>query len=263
MRIALAQLDIAVGRPVENLRRAEIATRKALEQGAELVLLPELWLHGYDLERAQEYAQAFAETLRAEWATLAREAGCYMAGSVLAPNPAGQPSNTAFVLSPAGTYLAAYRKVHPFGPMGETRHLAPGEAMPSFDLPWGRSALAICYDLRFPEPFRHYTLTGAVLILLPAQWPAPRIEHWRILLRARAIENQCFIVACNRVGRDPDGTTFGGHSAVIGPWGQVLVEGGTEKDLLVADVDLEEVTQIRTQFPVLQDRRQDLYPWAS
>jgi len=131
--------------------------------------------------------------------------------------------------------------------------------MPCFDLPWGRTAIAICYDLRFPEIFRHFALDGAELVLLPAQWPLPRLEHWRILLRARAIENQFWMVAGNRSGRDPGGVTFAGHSAVINPWGEIVVEGGEERALLLADLDLEEVKRTRRSFPVLRDRRQDLY----
>jgi predicted amidohydrolase len=118
--------------------------------------------------------------------------------------------------------------------------------------------LAICYDLRFPELFRGYALGGARLIVIPAQWPAPRIDHWRTLLRARAIENQCFVAGCNRVGTDPD-NTFGGASAVIGPWGELLVEGGDQAALLVARITPAKVDEARRRIPVLSDRRPDRY----
>ncbi len=259
VRLAIAQMGVAVGRPEENLARAGDLAGLAADQGADLLLLPELWLHGYDLARAGEHARAFAERWQGEWAALAQRTGLLMAGSVLALNEEGRPVNCALLLSPQGEVLAHYHKVHRFGPMGETRYLAAGRTFPVFDLPWGRTALAVCYDLRFPEPFRRYALEGVALVLLVAQWPAARRQHWRTLLRARAIENQFFLAACNRVGRDPDGTRFGGYSAVLDPWGKVLTEGRAKETLLQADLDLEEVVRVRESFPVLRDRRPALY----
>jgi predicted amidohydrolase len=142
--------------------------------------------------------------------------------------------------------------------MGEVDTLASGDALPTFALPWGGTALAICYDLRFPELFRQYTTAGACLILVPAEWPVRRIEHWRVLLRARAVENQLFVAGCNRAGSDLDGE-FGGHSAAIDPWGTVLVEGGAEPGLSMHKLNLDEVTRIRRLFPFLDDRRTDLF----
>jgi predicted amidohydrolase len=119
-------------------------------------------------------------------------------------------------------------------------------------------ALAICYDLRFPEQWRRYTDAGAQVIFIPAEWPARRGEHWRLLLRARAVENQLFVAGCNRAGADSDGE-FGGHSAAVDPWGRVLVEGGTEPGLFVATLDLDEVARTRRLFPFLRDRRPEVY----
>ena len=259
LRIALAQMDVSPGQPEDNLRRVEALAEASAQQDVQLLLLPELWLSGFDLDQAEAHARAFEDSFRARWATVAKRHGLYIAGSVLAPTPDGRPANTALVVSPEGETLATYRKVHLFEPMGERTHLASGETFPTFDLPWGRTALAICYDLRFPEQFRPFALAGVLLVLLPAQWPLPRLEHWRILLRARAIENQFWLAACNRVGRDPGGATFAGHSAVISPWGEVIVEGAEERALLLADLDLDEAERTRRKFPVLGDRRQDLY----
>jgi omega-amidase len=255
MKIALGQMDVHAGRPVENWRQVEQWAGAAAAQGAHLLLLPELWLSGFDLRNAAEHARAWTEHDQAHCAELARAAGLYVAGSVIAWDDRGRPANTAVLVSPQGELVASYRKIHLFAPMGETRYLAPGDGTPSFALPWGRTALAVCYDLRFPELFRRYAVDETVLVLLPAQWPIPRIEHWRILLRARAIENQCVVAACNRAGQGDDGTVFGGHSAVVGPRGQVLVAGTETPDLLLVDVNLEEVAQVRQEFPVLADRR--------
>ena len=114
------------------------------------------------------------------------------------------------------------------------------------------------YDLRFPELFRRYALADCVLTFLPAEWPHPRLEHWQTLLRARAIENQMFIVACNRVGQSND-TGFCGHSCIIDPWGEVLVEGGEEEALLTMEIDLEKVTAVRRTIPIFNDRRPRIY----
>jgi predicted amidohydrolase len=142
--------------------------------------------------------------------------------------------------------------------MHEADFLAPGNKLVTIDLPWGRAGLAVCYDLRFPEMFRSYALEGAQLILLSAEWPKPRLEHWRTLLRARAIENQTFVVACNCVG-EGGGNVFFGHSMVVDPWGEVIVEGQEHEEVLVAKLDLTRVVEIRRQYPVFADRRAGLY----
>ena len=136
--------------------------------------------------------------------------------------------------------------------------MSAGNDLPVLEMPWGPTALAICYDLRFPEMWRRYTLAGAKLILIPAEWPVRRIEHWRLLLRARAVENQLFVAGCNRAGADKDGD-FGGFSAVVDPWGKVLVEGDGEPDLLLTTLDLDEVARVRGLFPFLKDRRPQVY----
>jgi predicted amidohydrolase len=142
--------------------------------------------------------------------------------------------------------------------LGEVEHLTPGDALPVFELPWGTVAMAICYDLRFPELWRRFADAGAQLILIPAEWPIRRVEHWRLLLRARAVENQLYVAGCNRAGGDADGK-FGGHSAAVDPWARVLVEGGSEPNLLVTPIDLDDVARARRLFPFLTDRRPDVY----
>ena len=126
------------------------------------------------------------------------------------------------------------------------------------ELPWGCAGLAICYDLRFPELFRRYALEGARLMILPAAWPHPRRMHWRTLLRSRAIENQCFVAACNRVGTADD-VSFFGSSAVIDPWGETLIEGGETEALLTVRIDLDTVEATRAKIPIFADRRPELY----
>jgi predicted amidohydrolase len=126
------------------------------------------------------------------------------------------------------------------------------------ELPWGLTGIAICYDLRFPELLRRYAVQGAKLIIIPAEWPIERIDHWRALLQARAIENQAYIVATNSAGKTGD-KIFGGHSAVIDPWGKVMVELGEQPGLATVDIDLDYVDTVRARIPVFEDRRTDIY----
>jgi predicted amidohydrolase len=256
--VALAQMAISLGQPERNEATAGELAACAAGQGAGLLLLPELWSTGYDLKRSGEYAAPLGEGAFARMAGLAREHGLYVAGTALEANPGGRPFNTAALCDPQGTLIGVYRKVHLWAPLGEVEHMAAGNALPAFDLPWGRVALAVCYDLRFPELWRRYADAGASLILIPAEWPVHRVEHWRLLLRARAVENQLFVAGCNRAGGDADGE-FGGYSAVVDPWGQVLAEGGPEPGLWLARLELDEVARCRQRFPFLADRRPEVY----
>jgi omega-amidase len=256
--VALAQMAIAAGRPDLNAAAARTLAAEAAARGANLFVLPELWPSGYDLERAVADAAPLDDGPFALMSELAREHSFYVVGTALESNPGGRPFNTAALYGPGGELVGAYRKVHLFAPMGEREQMTAGDDLPTFDLPWGRIALAVCYDLRFPEQWRQYTWAGARLIVIPAEWPVYRVEHWRLLLRARAVENQLFVVGCNRAGADGDGE-FGGHSAAVDPWGHVLVEGGAEPGLYVATLDLDEVEHARGLFAFLGDRRPEVY----
>jgi predicted amidohydrolase len=116
----------------------------------------------------------------------------------------------------------------------------------------------ICYDIRFPEWVRKHVLSGAKILFVSAEWPVQRIDHWKVLLRARAIENQCYVAACNRVGYDPD-NTFGGSSLIIDPWGEILAEGSLQEELVTAVVNLDTVDEVRKQIPIFDDRLPDFY----
>jgi omega-amidase len=257
LTISLAQIDIALGQPQVNLAKIQELTVEARRRGSDMVLFPELWPTGYDLENAEQYATSLNEGLFAELAALARENTLHICGSLLSSQD-GRYHNTAPLFSPAGERLGHYSKIHLFRLMDEDKYLTAGQAAPVFDLPWGKSAIAICYDLRFPELFRRYALAGTRIIFLPAEWPYPRLEHWRTLLQARAIENQVFIAACNRVG-ESKGERFSGHSAIYDPWGRLVVEAGDGEVLLTASVDTALVEKVRQAIPILADRRPELY----
>ena len=165
------------------------------------------------------------------------------------------------LINDKGELVAFYDKAHLFSLVGEERHMAPGKARTLVETPWGLMGLAVCYDLRFPELFRRYVVDGAELIFLPSAFPEPRLAHWNTLIRARAIENQVFMVACNQVGskRLEKHTTFFGASCIIDPWGETIVEGGSEEQLLTAEINLAKAKEIRGYMRVLEDRRPELY----
>ena len=205
----------------------------------------------------QELANGLNEGLFAEVGTLAAQHKISIVGSMLEKR-GNDIANSAAFMSPGGRVMGVYRKMHLFRLMDEDRWLQAGASPLAMDLPWGRTGLAICYDLRFPELFRRYSTEGAKLIIIPAEWPLARIEHWRMLLQARAIENQCYIVAVNTCGEIGD-TVFGGHSMIVDPWGKIVVEAGETPALLTADIDMDAVDEIRKRIPVFEDRRPELY----
>jgi omega-amidase len=256
-RLSLGQMDIKKGDTETNFATVAALTAEAARQGAQLLLLPELWGSGYDLDRHQQHATPTNTGLFARTAALAREHNIAICGSLLSQAPGGS-ANTIALFDATGKVLAEYSKLHLFRLMDEDKWLVPGTAPALAEGPWGLAGLTICYDLRFPELFRHYALAGARLILLPAEWPHPRLAHWQTLLRARAIENQTFIAACNRVG-ETDGTRFFGHSVVLDPWGELLVEAGEQPGLFTIDLDLAQVETVRAKIPVFKDRRTDIY----
>ncbi len=265
LTITLVQMDCWLGQPAENFTRAAEWVAEAARRGSDLVVLPELWSTAYDLEQAADHAAPLAKQAgEAGWfgrcADLARQHGVWLAGSMLEAR-GGQFFNCLALYAPDGQLAGAYRKIHLFRLMDEHQYLAPGAETVLLDLPWGKTGLAICYDLRFPELFRAYALAGAQLVIIPSEWPHPRRTHWRTLLRARAIENQLFVAACNRVGQTR-GSAFFGASAVVDPWGEALIEGGEVETLLTVRADLAKVGEVRQRIPVFDDRRPDLYAAA-
>jgi omega-amidase len=259
LTVSLAQMAVVPGEPSTNEATARSLAAQAAAAGADLLLLPELWPSGYDLARAAEVAAPLGEGPFALMADLARAHQIYIAGTALESNPSGRPYNSAVLYTPQGAPAAIYHKVHLWGPLGEPEHMTAGGTLPVFALPWGRVALGICYDLRFPELWRRYVDGGAILVLIPAAWPSRRIEHWRLLLRARAVENQFFVAGCNQAQGDADTDPFGGYSTLSDPWGRVLLEGGPGPALLTASLDLDEVGRARRLFPFLEDRRPEVY----
>ena len=257
LSISLAQMNIALGDVNKNFRRMQEWSAEAARRGSHLVVFPELWSTGYALEEAKELASTLNTAMFTQVIEVAQQEKIGIVGSILEKRGV-EVANSAAFFAPNGRLMGVYRKIHLFGLFDEDKWLSPGNASLSMDLPWGETALAICYDLRFPELFRHYAVNGAKMIIIPAEWPLARLEHWRALLVARAIENQCYIVATNAAGENGD-TVFAGHSMIVDPWGKIVIEAGEDPLLLTAEIDLDLVDDVRQRIPVFDDRRPDLY----
>ncbi len=244
MKITIAQTDIVLGEKERNLDNAEKIVKDA---APDLILFPELFTTGFDFDNLVELSEQIpGKTTDA----LSRVCGdSIVAGSIVEGN--GKTYNTFFLLDSTGI-LGTYRKIHLF--REENKHFTPGEDTVVIDTKFGKIGLATCYDLRFPELFRELAKKGAEIVLVAAEFPEPRDEHWRVLLRARAIENQIFVIATNRVGKDNRQGYFG-NSLVVDPWGKVLLEGGSSHEILSCEADLSQVSKIRKEFPVLDDSK--------
>jgi predicted amidohydrolase len=252
---AAVQFNIALGDVDANLHAALAGIRRARENDARLAVLPEMWSTGYDYKRLAALA---AETPRVIEALkgITAELGMVTVGS-LAEKDGGTIYNTAYVID-HGEVVGTYRKLHLFSTMGEDRFLGAGDRTLTVPTSVGRLGVAICYDLRFPELFRKLALEGAEILCIPAEWPKPRQEHWRTLLRARAIENQLFVAAANCCGIQGK-LDFFGMSLLISPRGEILAEGGETDTELHALFDFEEMATYRFQIPCFKDRRPAVY----
>jgi predicted amidohydrolase len=254
-RVAVIQLDSSDSEPVaERIERAASIVER-LER-VDVAVLPELWHVGaFDLEAAKAHSEPLDGPLVERMRAAARTARIVLDMGSFAELAAGQRYNTRVVIDSDGGILATYRKQHLFGwEDGEPSVMTAGESLVVLPTPLGATGLATCYDLRFPEMFRRLLDSGSETFLIASGWPALRIEHWAVLNRARAIEDQCWVVACNGVGTH-NGVTLGGRSVVIDPRGTVVPEAGSEEEILYADVDTAIVHEWRRAFPVLADRR--------
>ena len=255
MRVHVIQLSVDLSEPLAD-RVSRTAALVAAQRGADLIVLPELWVQGgFAFADFEATAEPLDGTTVAALAEAACAADSWLHGGSLVERAADGLDNTSILLRPDGTIAASYRKRHLFGfAGGETTVLRAGEDLVTAEIAGVTMGLATCYDLRFPEMFRSLLDLGAEVFLVPAAWPEPRIAHWTLLAQARAVENQAFLVACNTVGEQA-GVTLGGRSIVVDPWGVVLAEAGQDEEVLVVDLDPALVAKTRSSFPVLADRK--------
>ncbi len=270
MRVAAVQLN-STADPAANLAVADRLTRAAAADGASLIVLPEKWTAmGSDGD-----LRAAAQTLDGpaiQWArSAARELGVDLLAGSIVERVEGQEklANTSVHVDPGGEVRAVYRKIHMFDvEVGGRSYRESDVEEPGAEIVLSETAdgvslgLSICYDLRFPELYRILAVRGARVIALPAAFTlATTRDHWELLVRARAVENQAFLVAANQVGSHPGGHRSGGRSMIVDPWGIVLAQAPDREGHIVADLDLERQREIRAQLPALANRRPAAYRW--
>jgi predicted amidohydrolase len=271
VRAAAVQLNSGSERDA-NLARAERLVRKASEGGAELIVLPEK----FNVLGAPEHLRAGAEPIDGptiSWArTLASELGIWLvAGSVAESSPASERlRNTSVLVGPDGATHAVYRKIHMFDvevgdrSYRESELEAPGDELVLADAGGLGLGMAICYDLRFPELFRILAVRGARAFALPSAFTVPTgSAHWHVLVRARAIENQAFVIAAGQVGAHPGDHHSYGHSMIVDPWGRVLDELADGEGVVAAELDLAEQDRVRRELPSLASRKPATYVWPT
>lgn len=261
MKHAIYQMDIIPGKPEENREKVrEWAQKTVSAENPDILVLPEMWTTAYTLPELEGIADLNGVPTTAFLQGLAKELNVHIIGGSFANKKDGEFYNSSVVVNRNGEIVHHYDKIHLVPMLDEPKYLAGGrEKVRIFELDGVKMGLIICYDLRFPELARSLALQGAQILYVVAEWPTPRLEHWRALQIARAIENQFFVVSCNRVG-SYNGEEFAGTSMVIDPWGNSLNAGGEKnEETIVSTLSLDIVPKVRKDVPIFSSRVPELY----
>lgn len=248
IKVGVVQTEIDIAHPEKNYSLAIELILDAINKGCKLILLPELWYSSFNYERLDEDYSG-SKTIISRILNTCAEYQVFIAGTYVTKNKSNF-HNSLIISSPSKAHTKIYNKMHLIPELGEGRYFSPGLKKVISKIDDLILGSAICFDLRFSSLFSYYRSRGVNSILLPAQWPLKRIEHWIILTRARAIENQFFMIAANGVGKSGD-VLLGGNSLIVDPWGNLLAQGATEKiEILTATIDTAQVDLVRSSFPM-------------
>ena len=256
MKVCTAQMASTWEDPRANLERASLLAGSAKAKGADLICFPEQFVTGWSPHStrfAEDPDGPIVSTLRA----LAKDHSISIVGSYVQRHDP-RPLNTAVGIDPRGEVVASFSKIHPFSPGGEDLHYDRGDHISVFSVGDVRFGIAICYDLRFAPLFRVYARKGVHCVLVPSAWPCSRTRAWELLIAARALDNQFYVIGCNPTGTTPV-DKYCGHSLSADPVGVVVSHGGEGEELIMTDVDPARVDATRERMPVERDRRPDLY----
>ncbi|MGA2935072.1 MAG: carbon-nitrogen hydrolase family protein [Methanomicrobiales archaeon] len=256
MKVCTAQMASAWEDPGANLAKAALLAGSAKAKGAGLICFPEQFVTGWS-----PHSSLFAEDPDGPTVSalrdLARDHSISIVGSYIQKHDP-RPLNTAVAIDAGGSVVASFSKIHPFSPGGEDLHYDPGDHISVFSVEGVRFGIAICYDLRFAPLFRVYERQGVHCVLVPSAWPCSRTRSWELLIAARALDNQFYVIGCNPTGTTPV-DRYCGHSLSADPVGVVISRGGEAEELVMTDVDPARVEATRARMPVERDRRPDLY----
>ncbi len=260
MKIAIAQIECKVGDVKANLEKISGIVEKSAEAGSEVVLFPEMADTGYEVSRISAYASSWDPGPVEHIQKAAKKNRIHVICG-LSELSNGCIYNVLAVVDPDGRISGKYRKTHlaAFSPLEEDKTFTAGNRLEIVQIGDFKAGLMICYDLRFPEVARSLALAGAEMLLLSAAWPFPRLRHWDMLIAARAIENQVFVVAANHVGANSI-STFCGSSRIVDPYGVTVTSASEEREaLMVGDISKADLEYLRDAMPVFKHRREKLY----
>lgn len=259
MKVTCIQMDMLLAKPEENFAHAENLIRQAVNGKPDVIVLPETWNTGFfPRENLAALADEDGKAVTARIGSLAKQYGVNIVAGSVANRKNGGVYNSAYVFDRSGRIVAEYDKTHLFSPSGEHEFFQKGDHLCRFTLDGVSCGLIICYDIRFPELTRSLTVQGVDLLFVVAQWPNVRTAHLLALSKARAIENQMFLVCCNSCGTAGK-TTCGGNSSIHDSWGDCLAQAGEHEQFLTAELDFSIVQGIRQSINVFRDRRPELY----
>ncbi|GAE28387.1 aliphatic amidase amiE [Halalkalibacter wakoensis JCM 9140] len=261
MKIASYQMDIVPGNPSENRKKITMwAEQVCKEQKPDILVLPEMWTTAYTLPTLEKIIREDEEDTESFLKQLAHKLNVNMVAGSIAVWEDGVIYNRSLVLNRKGDMIHTYDKMHLVPMLDEHLYLKGGNhSAKVFELDGRKMGVIICYDLRFPELARSLALQGVEVLFVVAEWPSARAGHWEVLQQARAIENQLFVVSCNRIGTY-DGVEFAGRSMVINPWGDILSKASSkEEETVHATLSLDDVKRIRKDVPVFSSRVPNLY----
>lgn len=256
MKIALLQMAIVEKNKEQNVVHGLQLLRQAAA-GHDLAVLPEIWTTGYSLGHLHEEAEEESSLVLDEICRIAAEHSCAVVAGSVPMRRNGKVYNTSVAIDKIGKIVNLYDKVHLFGLFNEENFFAAGNNFNAFDMDGICCGSTICYDLRFPELYRHLALAGAKIIFCPAEWPESRGDIWRLLTQARAAENHIFMVAVNCAG-EFKGAPFYGHSMVVAPSGKILAEAGMQEEVISCDIDFGDIEKVRKRLNALADVRKEL-----
>lgn len=258
MRLALVSLDQVWQDKATNFVRCEEYVARAAAHGCDLVIFPEMTLTGFSMDPALSEPAVNSATLR-DFGELAQKSNQHiLLGVSLSDDQSGRPANALCIAKPSGEVEVPYTKMHLFSYAAEDQVMVAGGELAVVSVAGLEATCSICYDLRFPEPFSLAAPYSNAIVNI-ANWPARRVAHWRALLVARAIENQCYAIGVNRTGVDGNGLEYERSSLVVSPDGMVLQPVAVDAEIDIYDVDPAEVERYRASFPTVRDKRYDLY----
>lgn len=260
MKVAIVQMDCSVGSVELNCSRIPVFAERAKAADCKLIVFPEMMDTGYEMLTVRTTASPWTGLPFMTAKQAAADFGIYLICGI-SERESDKIYNAVAAFNPMGELIGRYRKTHLFSldPVRENEHLAAGDSLETVQIEDVRCGLQICYDVRFPEVSTYLVKKGAMALIVCSAWPVQRQSHWKTLTIARAIENQSYVIAANRIGSDGP-LTFCGTSCIIDPYGDKVITGSeNNEELLMGEITLEAVNTVRNSMPVFKDRREDLY----